>query len=141
MDEPNVSPGSLNHSVKHWISNDELIIGIFFSVALGSCFRLSRFKNKIIEQGKEKSEPQGAAGPGVGGVDHQVLLVPLVHDEHGRLAALVRVQHLDVADVLHAADRLNPVDPESSLEPDVVVIGDLENLAIDSILTDGIVSW
>ena len=51
----------------------------------------------------------------------------------------MRVQHLDVADVLHPADRLNPVDPEPGLEPDVVVIGDLENLAGDyPNLIDGI---
>jgi len=44
----------------------------------------------------------------------------------------VRVQHLDVADVLHAADRLHPVASEAGLLADLEMVGHLDHLTRSS---------
>ena len=73
-------------------------------------------------------KPQRTTRHRVRRVDHQVLLVPLVQDEHGCLAALVDIHHEDAGDVLHAAQGLHVGTSEAVVVLHVEVVGQLKNL-------------
>ncbi len=73
-------------------------------------------------------KPKRTTGHRVWGVDHQVLLIPLIQDEHGRLAALVDIHHEDAGDVLHAAQGLHVGTSKAVFVLHVEVVGQLKNL-------------